>query len=63
MSDTLKGRPSGAGPVVAGYRPEEPGTHPPLDFPDYRSTELRFPRRPLVPLPHGLTEVTGPLLG
>ena len=49
MSDTLKGRPSGAGPVVAGYRPEEPGIHPPLDFPDYRSTELRFPRRPLVP--------------
>ncbi|HXQ55866.1 MAG TPA: protocatechuate 3,4-dioxygenase subunit beta [Actinomycetes bacterium] len=41
----------------------DPLTHPPLDFPDYRSTALRFPRRPLVPLPHRLTEVTGPLLG
>jgi protocatechuate 3,4-dioxygenase beta subunit len=49
--------------VVAGYGREPPGTHPPLDWPAYRSTELRHPRRPLVPLPHRLTEVTGPLLG
>jgi protocatechuate 3,4-dioxygenase, beta subunit len=39
------------------------GTHPPLDFPAYRSTSLRHPLRPLTPLPHRLTEVTGPLLG
>ena len=39
------------------------GLHPPLDFPGYRATALRAPRRPLVPLPHRLTEVTGPLLG
>jgi protocatechuate 3,4-dioxygenase, beta subunit len=39
------------------------GTHPPLDFPAYRSTALRHPLRPLTPLPHRLTEVTGPLLG
>jgi protocatechuate 3,4-dioxygenase beta subunit len=38
-------------------------THPPLDFPEYRATRLRAPRQPLVPLPHRLTEVTGPLLG
>src|SRR5262252_9409639 len=43
--------------------PRPVGVHPPLDFPQYRSTALRHPRRPLVPLPHGLTEVTGPLLG
>ena len=62
MSDTLKGQ---ATPrlVVPAYTPEAPGTHPPLDFPDYRSTRLRHPGRPLVPLPHRLTEVTGPLLG
>jgi protocatechuate 3,4-dioxygenase beta subunit len=48
---------------VTGYRREAPGTHPPLDHPDYRSTALRHPRQPLVPLPHRLTEVTGPLLG
>jgi protocatechuate 3,4-dioxygenase, beta subunit len=39
------------------------GLHPPLDSPGYRSTELRHPRRPLLPLPQGLTEITGPLLG
>ena len=39
------------------------GLHPPLDSPGYRSTELRHPRRPLLPLPHRLTEITGPLLG
>ena len=39
------------------------GVHPPLDSPEYRSTRLRFPRQPLVPLPQRLTEVTGPLLG
>jgi protocatechuate 3,4-dioxygenase, beta subunit len=63
MSDTVAGRQPRPGLVVAGYRREEPGTHPPLDYPDYRSTALRFPSRPLVPLPHRLTEVTGPLLG
>jgi protocatechuate 3,4-dioxygenase beta subunit len=39
------------------------GVHPPLDSPAYRSTALRAPKRALVPLPQGLTEVTGPLLG
>jgi protocatechuate 3,4-dioxygenase, beta subunit len=48
---------------VTRYRREALGTHPPLDYPDYRSTALRHPRQPLVPLPHRLTEVTGPLLG
>jgi protocatechuate 3,4-dioxygenase, beta subunit len=38
-------------------------TDPPLDFPDYRATRLRAPSQPLVPLPHRLTELTGPLLG
>jgi len=39
------------------------GVHPPLLWPDYRSTTARAPSRPLVHLPQGLTEVTGPLLG
>jgi protocatechuate 3,4-dioxygenase beta subunit len=39
------------------------GVHPPLDSPGYRSTALRAPTRPLVALPHRLTEITGPLLG
>jgi len=45
------------------YPPDTTGTHPPLAWPDYRSSALRAPSRPLVPLPHTLTEVTGPVLG
>jgi protocatechuate 3,4-dioxygenase beta subunit len=36
---------------------------PPYDFPDYRSTALRAPRRPLVTLPESLSELTGPVYG
>jgi protocatechuate 3,4-dioxygenase, beta subunit len=39
------------------------GVHPPLAYPAYRSTALRAPARPLVLLPHRLTEVTGPVFG
>lgn len=39
------------------------GVHPPHDWPDYVSTRLRAPSRPLQSLPQRLTEVTGPLLG
>jgi protocatechuate 3,4-dioxygenase, beta subunit len=39
------------------------GVHPPLDSPTYRSSVARAPHQPLVRLPQGLTEVTGPLLG
>ena len=39
------------------------GVHPPICSPEYRSTELRSPRRPLVPLAQGLTEITGPRYG
>ena len=48
MSDILgAGRP-GPGwscPATTGRR----GTHPPLDFPEYRSTRLRIPRQPWRP--------------
>ena len=51
-----------SGLVLPRYqRPE--GVHPPLNYPDYRSSQLRAPARPLVPMPQSLTEVTGPLLG
>ena len=48
--------------ALASY--ERPaGVNPPLDYPAYRSTALRVPRRPLQVMRQGLTEVTGPLLG
>jgi len=43
-----------------------PGTHPPLDAPEYRSTQLRAPTRPLLRVPPDLadpTELTGPVFG
>jgi protocatechuate 3,4-dioxygenase, beta subunit len=44
------------------YRRDPVGAHPPLDFPAYKSTQLRHPKQPLVYLPHTVTEITGPQL-
>jgi protocatechuate 3,4-dioxygenase beta subunit len=49
--------------AVRGYRRDESGTHPPLDFEGYASTRLRHPKQPLVFLPHTVTEMSGPQLG
>ncbi len=51
------------GLLLPVYERPAAGVNPPLDFEGYRSTALRHPNRPLVVLPHRLTEVTGPLLG
>ncbi|MBI2766690.1 MAG: protocatechuate 3,4-dioxygenase subunit beta [Chloroflexi bacterium] len=37
--------------------------HPPQLYPAYRSTVLRAPSRPLIPLKPTLSEITGPLFG
>lgn len=39
------------------------GAHPPLDFPDYRTTALRRPAQPLTLIPQRLGELTGPVFG
>ena len=36
---------------------------PLYDYPDYRSTQLRSPTRPLLLLPESLSETTGPVFG
>jgi len=54
-------QPERAAPVA--YRPRADEAQPPLAWPPYGSSLLRAPSRPLVPLPQGLTEITGPLLG
>jgi protocatechuate 3,4-dioxygenase, beta subunit len=51
------------GLVLPQYRRDDADVHPPLLSPDYGSTVLRAPQRPLTLLPQRLTEVTGPLLG
>src|SRR5579862_5639733 len=42
------------------YRPLTPGTQPPYDAPAYLGTVKRHPRQKLHPLPHTITETTGP---
>jgi len=48
---------------ITGYRRPFPGTQPDYLFPPYASTVKRAPTRPLVLLPHTLTELTGPVFG
>jgi protocatechuate 3,4-dioxygenase, beta subunit len=48
---------------LAGYRRPQPGTQPDHYHPPYRSSLRRAPQKPLVPLPHTLSEVTGPVFG
>ena len=44
-------------------RPAPAGTQPPLNYPPYVSTRLRFPARPLIRLPETLSDVNVPVYG
>lgn len=48
---------------MRGYQRPGVDVHPPLNSPEYGSTVRRAPGLPPIPLPHSLTEITGPLLG
>lgn len=52
-----------ATPTVVPYRRPDPGTQPDSAYEGYRATKRRAPARPLVFLPHTLSEVTGPVFG
>lgn len=43
--------------------PRDWTAHPPFVHAEYRSTALRGPKRPLLPLKHTLSELTGPVYG
>jgi protocatechuate 3,4-dioxygenase beta subunit len=45
------------------YKPRDWHSHPPYITPDYKSTVLRGPTKPLVPLAQTLSELTGPVYG
>jgi protocatechuate 3,4-dioxygenase, beta subunit len=45
------------------YPVESTRVHPPRPYPDYRSTVKRSPSKPLVLMPHTLSELTGPVYG
>jgi protocatechuate 3,4-dioxygenase beta subunit len=51
------------GSEVVGYRRDHDVVDPPYLYPDYVGTRLRAPKRPLIPLRHTLSEVTGPVFG
>ena len=51
------------GVQIAGYRRDDVEVDPPLLYPDYVATRTRAPKRPLLLLPHTLSEVTGPVYG
>lgn len=48
---------------IAGYRRPYRDTQPDYNFAPYRSTEKRAPTKPLIVIPHTLSEVTGPVFG
>jgi protocatechuate 3,4-dioxygenase beta subunit len=50
-------------PNIAGYRRPLAGSQPNYLHPAYASSVKRAPTKPLIYLPHTLTEVTGPMFG
>jgi protocatechuate 3,4-dioxygenase beta subunit len=48
---------------VKRYGPRDWKVHPPYLYEHYRSTSLRSPRKPLIPLTQTLSELTGPVYG
>ena len=48
---------------MVGYRRDDADVDPPYLHPDYRATRTRAPSRPLIILPHTLSEITGPVYG
>ena len=47
----------------ASFKPRDWQANPPYAYPDYKSTVLRGPTRPLIPLAQTLSELTGPVYG
>jgi len=49
--------------LTTPYRRSEPGEQPASLYPPYQSTVKRAPQKPLIFLPHTLSEITGPIYG
>lgn len=48
---------------IQGYKRRDWKSHPPYLYKPYASTVKRAPRKPLVPVQHTLSEITGPIFG
>ena len=53
----------GEGMKVIPYRRHDPSGQPTSLYPPYAATVRRAPRKPLIVLPHTLSEITGPVYG
>lgn len=62
-SSLISSKDSKAAGSVIPFRRFEPGTQPGSLYPAYCATRRRAPSRPLIFLPHTLSEVTGPVFG
>jgi protocatechuate 3,4-dioxygenase, beta subunit len=51
------------GVEIVGYRRDDAEVDPPYLHPDYVATRTRAPKKPLLLLPHTLSEITGPVYG
>lgn len=49
--------------TIAPYARPDPRTQPEYFYPDYVATRKRAPSRPLIVIPHTLSEITGPVFG
>jgi len=45
------------------FKPRDWASHPPFIYSAYRSTSLRGPTQPLIPIKQSLSELTGPIYG
>jgi protocatechuate 3,4-dioxygenase beta subunit len=59
----MSGSGNGEAVGISRYPTESTKAHPPYLAPDYVATRTRSPRRPLVVIPHTLSELTGPVFG
>jgi protocatechuate 3,4-dioxygenase, beta subunit len=51
------------GVEIVGYRRDDAEVDPPYLHPEYVATRTRAPKKPLLLLPHTLSEITGPVYG
>jgi protocatechuate 3,4-dioxygenase beta subunit len=49
--------------IERAQSPRDWASNPPYIYPDYRSTELRGPKKPLIIIPETLSELSGPVFG
>lgn len=57
------GRQTNERSIITPYCRHDPGCQPSMPYPDYKSTVKRSPSKPLILLPHTLSEITGPVYG